>query len=189
MYQSHQYIILGDTLYRRGIESMFRRCMTYDEDEKELNGFHSGACGGHMSGYSIAQKILRAGYLWPSLFKDCILAVQKCHACQTYNNKIRSHPSPLYLVVFVGPFDKWGIEFMTCNPHSAGGHGYIIVALDYFTKWDEAMPTFDNTEKTATLFIFNHIITRFGVPQAIVTDHVTHFHNFMMFELTDKLGL
>jgi hypothetical protein len=64
---------------------------------------------------------------------------------------------------------------MTCNPHSVEGHGYIIVTMDCFTKWVEAMPTFDNTKKNATLFIFNHIITRFGVPQAIVTDHVTHF--------------
>ena len=61
--------------------------------------------------------------------------------------------------------------------------------MDYFTKWAEAMPTFDNTGKTATLFIFNHIITRFGVPQAIVTDHSSHFHNFMISELTEKLGL
>jgi hypothetical protein len=142
-----------------------------------------------MSGYATAQKILRAGYFWPSLFKDCITAVQKCHACQTYNNKIRSHPAPLHPVVSIGPFVKWGIDFMTCNPHSAGGHGYIIVAMDYFTKWAEAMPTFDNTRKTATLFIFNHIITRFGIPQAIVTDHGSHFQNFMMSELTDKLGL
>jgi hypothetical protein len=87
-YQARQYIILGDTLYRRGIDSIFRRCLTYDEAEKDLNDCHSGACGGHMSGYATAQKILRAGYFWPSLFKDCITVVQKCHACQTYNNKI-----------------------------------------------------------------------------------------------------
>jgi transposase InsO family protein len=61
--------------------------------------------------------------------------------------------------------------------------------VDYFTKWAEAMPTFDNTGKNATCFIFNHIITRFRVPQAIITDHRTHFQNFMMSELTDKLGL
>jgi hypothetical protein len=188
-YQARQYIILGDTLYRRGIDSIFRRCLTFDEAEKALNDCHSGACGGHMSGYATAQKILRAGYFWPSLFNDCIIVVQKCHACQTYNHKIRSHPAPLHPVVSVGPFAKWGIDFMTCHPHSAGGHGYIIVAVDYFTKWAEAMPTFDNTGKTATLFIFNHIIARFGVPQAIVTDHGSHFRNFMMSELTEKLGL
>jgi hypothetical protein len=153
-YQARQYIILGDTLYRRGIDSVFRRCLTFDEAEKALNDCHSGACGGHMSGYATAQKILRAGYFWPSLFNDCITAVQKCHACQTYNQKIRSHPAPLHPVVSVGPFAKWGIDFMTCHPHSAGGHGYIIVAVDYFTKWAEAMPTFDNTGKTCSLVSF-----------------------------------
>jgi hypothetical protein len=101
-----------------------------------------------MSGYATAQKILRVGYFWPSLFKDCITTIQKFHSCQTYNNKIQSHPSPLYLVVSVGPFSKWGIDFMTCNPHLVRGHGYIIVVVDYFTKWAEAMPTFDNTGKT-----------------------------------------
>jgi hypothetical protein len=78
---------------------------------------------------------------------------------------------------------------MTCNPHSTEGHGYIIVDLYYFTKWVEAMPTFDNTEKIVALFIFNHIITRFGFPQAIITDHSSHFHKFMMSKLTDNLDL
>jgi hypothetical protein len=89
----------------------------------------------------------------------------------------------------VGPFAKWGIDFMTCHPHSVGGHGYIIVAVDYFMKWAEAMPTFNNIEKTTALFIFNHIISCFGVPHAIVTNHSSHFRNFMMSELTEKLGL
>jgi hypothetical protein len=188
-YQSHQYIILGDTLYRHGIDSVFRRCLTFDEAEKTLNDCHYGACGGHMSGYATAQKILRAGYFWPSLFNDCIIVIQKCHACQTYNHKIRSHPAPLHPMVSIGPFVKWGIDFMTCHPHLTGGHGYIIVAIDYFTKWAEAIPKFDNTRKNATLFIFNHIIARFGVPRDIITDHGSHFRNFMMSELTKKLGL
>jgi hypothetical protein len=117
-----------------------------------------------MFGYAIAQNILRVEYFWPSLIKDCIIAIHKCHACQTYNHKIRSHPAPLHPVVSIGPFAKWGIDFMTCNPHSAGGHGYIIVAVDYFTKWVEAIPTFDNRGKTAALYTFNHIIARFGIP-------------------------
>ena len=53
---------------------------------------------------------------------------------------------------------------MHCNPTSLEGHGYIIVAVDYFTKWAEAMPTYVEDGKTATLFLFNHIIARFGVP-------------------------
>jgi hypothetical protein len=92
-------------------------------------------------------------------------------------------------VVSVIPFAKWSIDFMTCHPHLAGGHGYIIVFVDYFTKWTEVMLTLDKTGKTVALFIFNHIIAHFGVPQAIVTDQGSHFRNFMMSELTEKLGL
>jgi hypothetical protein len=165
------FIAMGLTLF-------FDRCLTYDEAEKALNDCHSGACGGHMSGYATAQKILREGYFWPSLFKDCIISIQKFHACQTYNNKIRSHPTPLHPVVSIGPFTKWGIDFMTCNPHSDRGAWIHFVAMDYFKKWVEAMPTFDNTRKIAALFIFNHIITRFRIPQAIVTDHGIHFSKF-----------
>ena len=53
---------------------------------------------------------------------------------------------------------------MHCKPTSVGGHGYIIVAVDYFTKWAEAMPTYEKDGKTTTLFLFNHVIERFGVP-------------------------
>jgi hypothetical protein len=50
------------------------------------------------------------------------------------------------------------------------------------------MPTFINNGNTGTIFVFNHIITRFGLPQAIVTDHGSHFQNQMMGELCTKLG-
>ena len=77
---------------------------------------------------------------------------------------------------------------MHCNPTSAGGHGYIIIAMDYFTKWDEEMPTYVEDGKASSLFLFNHVIDRFGVPQAIVTDHRSHFRNQMMDELSAKMG-
>eukprot|EP00253_Pinus_taeda_P035446 PITA_35446 len=123
------------------------------------------------------------------MFKDCITAVRSCHACQNFDSKTRKPPAPLQPVVVVGPFAKWGIYFMTCNPTSAGGHGYIIVAVEYFTKWAEAMPTLNNSGETAALFFFNHVVSRFGVPQAIVTDHGSHFRNHMMVELASRLGL
>src|SRR5271168_2777361 len=102
---------------------------------------------------------------------------------------MRAPPAPLHPIISVGPFSKWGIDYITCNPHSVGGHAYIILAVDYFTKWAEAMPTFEADGRTTTIFVFNHIIARFGVPQEIITDHGRHFRNVMMTELTDQLGL
>ena len=163
--------------------------MTLKEAEKVLNDYHSGACGGQMYGYATTQNILRAGYFWLSIFKDCIVAVNKCHVYQIYQCKMCAPPIPLHPIIIVGPFSKWGIDFMTCNPRSSGGHAYIIVVVDYFTKWAKAMPTLAADGKTATQFIFNHVITYFGVPQAIVTDHGSHFWDHMMAELTSKSGL
>eukprot|EP00253_Pinus_taeda_P001821 PITA_01821 len=123
------------------------------------------------------------------MFKDCITAVRSCHACQIFDRKTRIPPTSLQPVVVVGPFTKWGIYFMTCNPTLAEGNGYIIVTVDYFTKWAEAMPTLNNNGEMTALFFFNHVVSRFGVPQAIVTDHGSHFDSHMMVELATKLGL
>ena len=60
--------------------------------------------------------------------------------------------------------------------------------MDYFTKWAKAMPTYAKDGKTAALFLFNHIVARFGVLQSMITDHESHFHNQIMEELSAKLG-
>jgi hypothetical protein len=78
-------------------------------------------------------------------------------------------------MITFGPFTKWGIDYTTCHRTSSRGHRYIIVEVDYFTKWIEAMPTFNNDGETATLFIFNQIVARFDIPREIVTDHGSHF--------------
>ena len=82
---------------------------------------------------------------------------------------------------------KWGIDYMTCNPASAGGHKYIIVYVVYFTR-AEAIPTFKVDGETSAFFMFNHIIAWFGIHKVIVTDHGSHFQNSMMTELTTMLG-
>jgi hypothetical protein len=187
-HHSRRYLIISDILYHRGIDTILRHCLTHEEAERVLNNYHLGACGDHLFGMATTQTFLRVGYFCPSIFKDCMEAIKKFPPCQVFQNKAHTHPAPLHPVISISPFPKWGIDFMQCNPTSVGGHGYIIVIVDYFTKWVEAMPTFLNDGHTAALFFFNHIITRFGVPHAIVTDHGSHFQNQMMSELHTKLG-
>jgi hypothetical protein len=62
---------------------------------------------------------------------------------------MHAHSSPLHLLVAFGPFSKWGIDFTTCKPPSVVVYNYIIVAIDYFTKWEEAIPTYSNDAKNA----------------------------------------
>ena len=67
-------------------------------------------------------------------------------------------------------------------------HKYIIVAIDYFTKWVEAMPTYKNDNETTTLFLFNQVISSFGILREIITNHGSDFQNQLMTELALKLG-
>jgi len=105
-----------------------------------------------------AKKILRVGYFWNSIFKDYIEVVKKFPPCQIFQKKSRAHPAPLHQILAIDPFVKWDIDSMQCNPTSAEGNNYIIVAINYFTKWAKAMPTFFNNGRNASLFVFNHII-------------------------------
>ena len=91
-----------------------------------------------------------------------------------------AHPAPIFSVIVVGPFTKWGIDFTTCHPASYRGHRYIIVAVEYFTNWVETMPTFSNDGETAALFVFNQIVARFGIIKEIFTNQSSHFQNNMM---------
>jgi len=88
---------------------------------------------------------------------------------------MRAYPTPMLPIIIVGPLTNWGIDYTTCNPPSARGNCYIIVAVHYFRKWIEAMPMFKYDGKTTNLFLFNQIIAKFDVPIEIVTDHGSHF--------------
>jgi hypothetical protein len=65
------------------------------------------------------------------------------------------HPAPLFLVINMSPFTKWWVGFMTCHPALARGHKYIIMAIEYFTKWAKTMSTFLNDGEMEAFFIFN----------------------------------
>jgi hypothetical protein len=157
-HHSKRYLIIGDNLYHCGIDIVLRCFLTHAEAEQVLNDYHLGACGSHLSGMTTTQFVLCAGYFCLSIFKDCIDAIEKFPPCHIFQKKRRTHLAPLHPIFVVDPFSKWGIDFMQCNPTSARGNGYMIVVIDYFTKWVEVIPTFLNDGQNATLFVFNHII-------------------------------
>ena len=72
------YLIVDNKLYSHGVDSLLCHYLTHEDAKVVLNDFHGGACGGHLSGLSTAQNILRAEYFWLSIFKYCVNAVKKC---------------------------------------------------------------------------------------------------------------
>ena len=99
---------------------------------------HQGVCGTHMNGRMLAKKILRIGYYWNTMETDCVDYVKSCHDCQTHSNLNHVPPSELYSMTSRWPFLVWGIDVIgRIAPKASNGHEYILVAIDYFTKWVE----------------------------------------------------
>ncbi|KAL0419233.1 UNVERIFIED_CONTAM: hypothetical protein Sradi_1336800 [Sesamum radiatum] len=147
---------------------------------------HSGVCGAHQSGPKLHFRIKRMGYYWPIMVKDCMDYARRCQACQFPANLIHQPPEPLHPTVASWPFDAWGLDVVGPFTKSFGGHLYILAAIDYFSKWAEAVPLKEVKKENVADFIRTHIIYRHGVPRYIITDNGKPFCNSLIDKLCQK---
>ncbi|WJZ92663.1 hypothetical protein VitviT2T_011647 [Vitis vinifera] len=137
---------------------------------------HAGVCGPHMGGHMLARKIMRTGYFWLTMETDCCQFVQRCPECQIHGDLIHVPPSELHALTSPWPFSVWGIDIIgKISPKSSSGHEFILVAIDYFTKWVEAASYARLTSSGVASFIRSHIICRYGVPHELISDRGVHF--------------
>ena len=153
-----------------------RRCVSNDDQIGVLTLCHSEAYGGHFSARKTTDKILQAGFYWPTLFKDCFDFCKTCARCQQLGGVTKRNMMPLTPILIIEIFDCWGLDFMGPFPPSCG-YLYILLAVDYVSKWVEAIPTRTNDHKVVLKFLKEHIFSRFGVPRAIISDGGLHFCN------------
>jgi hypothetical protein len=96
-------------------------------------------------------------------------------------------PAPLFNLISPWPFAMWGIDVIgPVNPKASNGHRFILVAIDYFTKWVEANSYAHVTQKVVKRFIEKDLICRYGPPEKIVTDNAQNFNGKMIVELCTK---
>lgn len=103
--------MLGDQLYRRGIVSSVLKCVEMDRVKEIMAEVHEGMCSCHIVGCSLAVKVLKAGFYWPTLKNDCIDHVKKCSKCQIYADLQRATPEQLTTMTSPWPFAMWGRIF------------------------------------------------------------------------------
>lgn len=105
-----------------------------------------------MKGKELAKKILRQGY---SMEHDCVKYVRQCHECQVHSKKRTIPPSELHSLTSPWP---WGIDIIgKIHPAASNGHEFIVVAIDYFTKWVEAESFTKLGAKQMARFIERHL--------------------------------
>ncbi|XP_016206665.1 uncharacterized protein LOC107647051 [Arachis ipaensis] len=78
------YTNIGGELYRRGISQPLLKCLNTEEAREVMDEVHEGVCRNHIGGRALAAKIVRTGYYWPTMRRDCITKVKKCDKCQKH---------------------------------------------------------------------------------------------------------
>ena len=95
---------------------------------------------------------------------------------------------PLKGIMVVQIFDVWGIDFMGPFPQSFGNL-YILLAVDYVSKWVEAVACPRNDTNTIVSFLQKNILSRFGTPRTIISDGGSHFANKIFSKLMSRYGI
>ncbi|XP_059434319.1 uncharacterized protein LOC132167378 [Corylus avellana] len=106
-------------------------------------------CGGHLIAKKTVAKVLQSGFTWPILFKDAYDICRACERCQRLGAMSRRDMMPLNPILIVEIFDVWGIDFMGPFP-SSSRYEYILVGVDYVSKWEEAVATKTNDHNVVT---------------------------------------
>ncbi|GJY19346.1 reverse transcriptase domain-containing protein [Tanacetum coccineum] len=158
-----QYFWDDPYLFRICANQVIRRCVFGQEVVEILVSCHNGPTKGHHSANYTAIKVFHFGKISQ---KDEILqnAIQVCEI-----------------------FDVWGIDFMGAFP-SSRGNKYILMAVDYLSKWVKAKALPTNDARVVVKFL-KSLFARFGTPRAIISDRGTHFCNDQFAKVMLKYGV
>ena len=151
---------------------------------------HEGSFGMHANGHVMAKKILRAGYYWLTMESDYCIHVRKCHKCQDFRDNVNAPPMPLNVLAAPWPFSMWGIDVIgAIEPRALNGHRFILVVINYFTKWVEAASYSSVMRSVVVRFVKKEIIYRYGLPKKIITDNATNLNNKIMKEMCEDFKI
>ena len=125
--------------------------------ESIINHCHALDSGGHFGGNRTTAKVLQSGFYRPTLFKDAHHFVSTCDKCQRMGSISKRDEPPLQPILEVELFDIRGMDFMGPFP-SSFSNLYILLAVDYVSKWVEAIPTRTNDAKVVASFLRSQYI-------------------------------
>ena len=181
--------MLNDELYKRGFSQPYLRCVEEEEFKYILEEVHEGICGDHIGAKSLVRKIMRIGYFWPTMQQDAANFVRKCDSCQRYGNVQRVLGERMTAITSPWPFTQWGIDIMGSQPQGKKQVKFLLVTIDYFTKWVEAEALATITEAKVRNFLWKNIVWRFGITQTIISDNICQFDSQGFRSFCSSLGI
>ena len=110
---------------------------------------------------------------------DATAYVKVCDQCQRFSNIPKQPSKYLTLMIALWPFTQWGLDILGLFPLSTRQMKFLIVGIDYFTKWVEAEPLANITQQNFKNFVWKNIVCRFGVPKVLVFNNGQQFDNVL----------
>ncbi|XP_016185408.1 uncharacterized protein LOC107627044 [Arachis ipaensis] len=174
-WEAANYTLIAGQLYKCRFSQPLLKCVESGDTEYILREVHEGCCGNHIGGKTLAQKVIRARYFWPTIIRDSMQLVKNCNKCQMHANIHQATPHQLSIISAERPFGTWGIDLVGPFPTAPGQLRYLIVAIDYYTKWIEAESLASITAIQCQKFLWRQIVSRFGIPEIVISDNGTQF--------------
>ncbi|GJW48639.1 reverse transcriptase domain-containing protein [Tanacetum coccineum] len=150
----------------------------------EVAPLYEGPTRGHHSANLTARKVFNVGFFWPPYIKMQYYDQIRCDTCQRQGKISQRDEMPQNAIQVCEIFDVWGIDFMGPFP-SSHGNKYILVAVDYLSKWVEAKALPTNDARVVVKFL-KSLFARFETPRAIISDRGTHFCNDQFAKVMSK---
>ena len=187
--QASRFILMKDILYKRGFSRPYLRCLVPEKAEYVMREFHKGICENYSGARSLVHKLIKARYYWPTMQKDVQTYVKTCDKCQRFSNAIRQPSEELTPMTAPWPFAQWGLDIMGPFPTTARQLKFLVVGIDYFTKWVEAEALATITKKNIQGFVWRNIICRYGIPRVLVFNNGKQFDNSAFKDFYSELGI
>jgi hypothetical protein len=186
--RTRPYVIIEGELYKQGVRSQLLKCLSRTEGQELMKEIHAELCGAHIGSRPLLGKVFRQGFYWPKAASDVADLVQKCENCQKCARDQKQPSSLTQLIQPTWPLQRWGLDLLGPLPPAQGNMKYVVVAVEYFSKWIEAKPLATITSATVQKFFWQNIVCRFGVPKAITVDNETQFDAEMFKAFCDQIG-
>ncbi|XP_023923737.1 uncharacterized protein LOC112035137 [Quercus suber] len=171
------WLSIDGKLYRRSFGGPYLLCLHPEKVAELLAELHDEVCGSHVDGRSLAHRAMTQGFWWPQMHKDAIEYARRCERCQKHASLIHQPAGQLNPVSSPWLFAQWGLDILGPFSRATKNQRFVIVAVDYFTNWAEAKALANIHDTDVKKFIWKNIITRFGVPDSLISDNGQQFDN------------
>ena len=173
---------------RDGTEGKWLNVIPQSLRDSMLAEAHGSVSSGHMGIKKTLQRLRKRSY-WVGMRRDVQEWCRMCDVCAAKKGPPRTPQAPLQIVGVGAPMQRVAVDIAGPFPVSSAGNRYIVVVIDYFTKWPEAFPVPNQEAATVAQVLVDGFFCRFGLPDELHSDQGRNFESTLFQECCRLLGI